>query len=69
MNFLHLFQIIFPLVFTDMIDKVDIEATLTGGGPTGQSSAMRWGIAWGLRSFLDKTTIEKMRVGKRQLFR
>lgn len=52
-----------------MIDKVDIEATLTGGGPTGQSGAIRWGIAWGLRSFVDKTMIEKMRLGKEQLIR
>ncbi|KAL0099034.1 hypothetical protein PUN28_020227 [Cardiocondyla obscurior] len=45
-----------------MADKVDIEATIKGGGPTGQSGAIRWGIAWGLRSFLDKPTIERMRV-------
>lgn len=66
---LCLFQIIFPLLFTGMIGKVDIEATFTGGGPTGQSGAMRWGIAWGLRSFVDKPMIEKMRVGKEQLIR
>ncbi|KAH0956528.1 hypothetical protein HN011_002324 [Eciton burchellii] len=45
-----------------MIDKVDIVATVTNGGPTGQSGAIRWGIAWGLRSFVDKAIIEKMRV-------
>jgi len=49
-----------------MIDKVDIVATVTNGGPTGQSGAIRWGIAWGLRSFVDKSIIEKMRVGKEQ---
>lgn len=49
-----------------MTDKVDIEATVNGGGPTGQTGAIRWGIAWGLRSFVDKPTIERMRVGKEQ---
>lgn len=49
-----------------MTDKVNIEATVNGGGPTGQSGAIRWGIAWGLRSFLDKPMIEKMRIGKKQ---
>lgn len=50
-----------------MTDKVDIEATINGGGPTGQSGAIRWGIAWGLRSFVDKPMIERMRIGKEQL--
>jgi len=53
-------------MFTNMIDKVDIVATVTDGGPTGQSGAIRWGIAWGLRSFVDKSIIEKMRVGKKE---
>lgn len=61
-DILHREQIIFPLLFTNMTDKVDIEATVNGGGPTGQSGAIRWGIAWGLRSFVDKPTIERMRV-------
>ncbi|XP_072749819.1 small ribosomal subunit protein uS9m-like [Anoplolepis gracilipes] len=58
----HREQIIFPLLFTNMTDKVDIEATVSGGGPTGQCGAVRWGIAWGLRSFVDISLIEKMRV-------
>ncbi|KOC70291.1 hypothetical protein WH47_06989 [Habropoda laboriosa] len=48
-----------------MADKVDIEATVSGGGPTGQAGAIRWGIAWGLRSFVDVKMIESMRIGKR----
>ncbi|XP_078041953.1 mitochondrial ribosomal protein S9 [Augochlora pura] len=55
-------QIIFPLIFTDMAGKVDIEATVSGGGPTGQSGAIRWGIAYGLRNFVDSDMIEKMRI-------
>ena len=30
---------------TDMIDKVDINATVTGGGTTGQAGAIRHGLA------------------------
>ena len=34
-----------PLATTDMLGKVDIEATVTGGGVTGQAGAIRHGIA------------------------
>ena len=34
-----------PLVTTGTVDKVDIEATVSGGGVTGQAGAMRHGIA------------------------
>ncbi len=34
-----------PLATTSMLDKVDIEATVTGGGVTGQAGAIRHGIA------------------------
>ncbi|MDL2288771.1 30S ribosomal protein S9 [Oscillospiraceae bacterium OttesenSCG-928-F05] len=34
-----------PLVSTDMLGKVDIETTVTGGGVTGQAGAIRHGIA------------------------
>ena len=34
-----------PLVATEMTDKVDIVATVTGGGVTGQAGAIRHGIA------------------------
>ncbi|XP_055377444.1 28S ribosomal protein S9, mitochondrial [Condylostylus longicornis] len=55
-------QILFPLIFTDMLNKVDIEANVEGGGPSGQAGAIRWGIAMSLRSFVDEETIEKMRL-------
>ncbi|XP_048266064.1 28S ribosomal protein S9, mitochondrial isoform X4 [Bombus terrestris] len=55
-------QIIFPLIFAEMIDKVDIEATISGGGPTGQAGAVRFGIAWGLQSFVNSEMREKMRL-------
>jgi ribosomal protein S9 len=47
-----------------MIGAVDVEATVAGGGPSGQSGAIRWGIACGLRTFVSQDMIEKMRIGK-----
>ncbi|KAJ8678708.1 hypothetical protein QAD02_014495 [Eretmocerus hayati] len=55
-------QVIFPLHFAGLLDKIDVEATVTGGGTTGQSGAIRWGIAWGLRCFVDLKTMEAMRL-------
>ncbi|CAK1584428.1 unnamed protein product [Parnassius mnemosyne] len=55
-------QVIFPLIFTGMQNKVDVECNIEGGGPSGQSGAIRWGIAWGLRSFVDKNMLEAMQV-------
>lgn len=55
-------QVLFPLIFSNMLDKVDVEATMEGGGPSGQAGAIRWGISWALRSFVDQETIEKMRL-------
>lgn len=52
----------FPLIFTDMLGKVDIVANVTGGGFSSQAGAIRWGISMGLRSFVDADMIEKMRV-------
>jgi len=51
-----------------MLDKVDIEANVEGGGPSGQAGAIRWGIAMGLRSFVDPDAVEKMRYGKMMIF-
>ncbi|XP_023708287.1 28S ribosomal protein S9, mitochondrial [Cryptotermes secundus] len=55
-------QLLFPLIFTNMIGSVDVEATVAGGGPSGQSGAIRWGIAHGLRSFVTQDMVEKMRI-------
>lgn len=46
-----------------MIGKVDVEANIEGGGFSGQSGAIRWGISMCLRSFVDAETIERMRLG------
>ncbi|XP_021913305.1 28S ribosomal protein S9, mitochondrial [Zootermopsis nevadensis] len=55
-------QLLFPLIFTNMIGMVDVEATVTSGGPSGQSGAIRWGIACGLRSFVSQDMVDKMRI-------
>lgn len=55
-------QILFPLLFTDMVDKVDIHATVKGGGVSGKAGAIRFGISWSLRSFVDPETVERMRI-------
>ena len=34
-----------PLALTDLLGKVDVVATVTGGGVTGQAGALRHGIA------------------------
>lgn len=57
-------QILFPLIFTNMLGKVDIEANVEGGGPSGQAGAVRWGISMGLRCFVDADMVNKMRLGK-----
>ncbi|KAL0820571.1 hypothetical protein ABMA28_006418 [Loxostege sticticalis] len=55
-------QVLFPLIFTGMQDRVDVECNIEGGGPSGQAGAIRWGIAWGLRSFVEKEMLEKMQI-------
>ncbi|CAD0203114.1 unnamed protein product [Chrysodeixis includens] len=55
-------QVIFPLIFTGLLDKVDVDCHIEGGGPSGQSGAIRWGIAWSLRSFVDSNMLQQMQV-------
>lgn len=58
----HREQLLFPLQFTDFLEKVDIETTVTGGGETGQAGAIRHGLSLALSSFVDAETREKMRL-------
>lgn len=55
-------QLLFPLELTGMRESVDIEATVRGGGETGQAGAIRWGISWGLRCFVSPKVFETMRL-------
>lgn len=61
-------QILFPLQFTNMVNKVDVVAEAEGGGYMGQAGAIRYGLSLALRSFLDEEKIEDMRVGKSDSF-
>lgn len=47
-----------------MYGKIDVTANVSGGGPSSQAGAVRWGIAMALRSFVDEDQIARMRVGK-----
>lgn len=58
----------FPLIFTGMLQKVDIEANVEGGGEMGQAGAIRWGISMALRSFVDNETLDRMRLGELSAF-
>lgn len=55
-------QMLFPLIFCNMVGSVDVVANVEGGGFSGQAGAIRWGIAMGLRSFVDADTVDKMRM-------
>jgi ribosomal protein S9 len=56
-------QVIFPLHLADKLQDVDFEATVEGGGPSGQAGALRLALSLGLKSIVDKATVEKMRLG------
>jgi small subunit ribosomal protein S9 len=55
-------QIMFPLHFTDKLGVVDFEATVKGGGPSGQAGAIRLALSTALQRYVDKGTNEKMRL-------
>ena len=50
-----------PLALTETREKLDIVATIAGGGPTGQAGAMRLGIARALLEF-DASLRPKLKV-------
>jgi small subunit ribosomal protein S9 len=45
-----------------MLGLVDVEATISGGGCSGQAGAMRYAIAMCLRSFVEKSVIDDMKI-------
>lgn len=57
-------KVIFPLIFSNTLGKVDIEANVEGGGSASQAGAIRWGISMALRSFVDSDTVDRMRLGE-----
>ena len=58
-----LFQILYPLQFTGLLGKVDLEATTSGGGFTGQSGAIRYATSRALMAFVDKEMLSRMHIG------
>ena len=52
-----------PLVVTEMLDKVDVQVTVTGGGNTGQAGAIRHGIARALVEHDDNMRTPLRRAG------
>ncbi|XP_065557860.1 small ribosomal subunit protein uS9m-like [Artemia franciscana] len=55
-------QLLFPLQFTGFMNKVDVDASVDGGGPTGQAGAVRVAVSRALRSFVGKDMLEQMRI-------
>ena len=51
-----------PLVAVDMVNKIDIAVTVSGGGDTGQAGAIRHGIARALTVY-DETLRSALRKG------
>ncbi|KAL3884181.1 hypothetical protein ACJMK2_030401 [Sinanodonta woodiana] len=59
---IHREQLLTPLQVVKKVGEVDIEAEVEGGGPTGQSGAIRLAMSNALLSFVDKDTQEKLRI-------
>ncbi|RWS02439.1 arrestin: lateral eye-like protein, partial [Dinothrombium tinctorium] len=55
-------QLMFPLQFTGLLFKVDVEATVTGNGIAAQAGAIRHGLSLALRSFVEPSVVEDMRL-------
>ena len=55
-------QLMFPLQFSKLLGLVDIKAEVEGGGPSGQSGAIRYATAMAIRSFVDKETVDEMKL-------
>ena len=52
-----------PLELTDMADKFDIHATVSGGGTTGQAGAIRLGVARALTEYDENLRSELRKAG------
>uniref|UniRef100_A0A665T234 Small ribosomal subunit protein uS9m n=1 Tax=Echeneis naucrates TaxID=173247 RepID=A0A665T234_ECHNA len=54
-------QLMFPLQFTGMLGRFDLECTVSGGGRSSQAGALRLAISRALLSFLSEGDMEMMR--------
>ncbi|XP_064618463.1 small ribosomal subunit protein uS9m-like [Liolophura sinensis] len=55
-------QIMFPLQLLGKLGTVDVEATVEGGGHSGQAGAVRHGLSMCLTSFCDEDSRQKLRI-------
>lgn len=55
-------QIMFPLLLTDKLNLVDIEATVENGGPTSTAGAIRLALSTSLMSFVSPQVNERLRL-------
>jgi len=55
-------QIMYPLQFTKMLGLVDLDITVGGGGVAGQAGAIRYALSMGLRSFVEKSVVDDMKI-------
>ena len=52
-----------PLETADMLDKIDLRVTVTGGGTTGQAGAIRHGIARALVAYNEDLRVSMRKAG------
>jgi len=55
-------QILYPLQFTKLLGLVDIEVKVSGSGSSSQAGAIRYATSMCLRSFVDKSMVDDMKV-------
>ncbi|KAK6641776.1 hypothetical protein RUM44_013491 [Polyplax serrata] len=55
-------EILFPLLVSEMLNKVDFKATVEEGGPVGQAGAIRYGLSRALGSLVSPAVLLKMKV-------
>jgi small subunit ribosomal protein S9 len=55
-------QIIYHLQFTKMLGLVDIDVNVSGSGPSAQAGAIRYATSMCLRSFVEKSMVDDMKI-------
>jgi len=55
-------QILYPLQVTKMVGLVDLDISVHGGGSSGQAGAIRYALAMCLRSFVEKSMVDDMKI-------
>lgn len=55
-------QVMYPLQFTKLLGTVDLDVTVEGGGASAQAGAVRYALSMCLRSFVEKSVVEDMKI-------